>query len=71
MEKEINIFWTDKAKSDLRQIFDYFATEVTEEKAQVIVQSILVRTKQLQANPYSGAIEPYLLHLKFKYRRLI
>jgi plasmid stabilization system protein ParE len=71
MEKKVEIFWTEKAKSDLRDIYNFLVSEIEEKKAFSIIQIISSRTSQLALFPESGSLEPYLLHLKRPYRRLI
>jgi plasmid stabilization system protein ParE len=71
MEKKVEIFWTEKAKSDLRNIYNFLLSEIEEEKAFSIIQTISFRSSQLSLFPESGSLEPYLLHLKLPYRRLI
>ena len=70
MEEEIKIFWTDKAKSDLREIYDFLLLEVEEKKAFEIIQTIYARTNQLYTFPELGSLEPYLIHLRRPYRIL-
>lgn len=71
MEEKITILWTDKAKADLRTIFDYYCLETSEKIAHQMIHKLLKKTTQLSKNPKSGAVEPYLGHLKFEYRRLV
>ena len=71
MEKKINIFWTDRAKSDLRELYDFLKLEIEEEKAFSIIHTIYYRTTQLRAFQELGRLEPYLLHLKRPYKKLI
>jgi len=71
MEESVVVFWTEKAKFDLKEIFDFFLTEVSEKVANSIINSILTKTKQIEINPLSGSIEPYLTNLKKQYRRII
>jgi plasmid stabilization system protein ParE len=71
MEKGYEVVFTIKAKSDLKEIFDYYAIVAGEDKAQSIVNQIILKVSILKLNPFIGMKEFLLSHLKKDYRRLV
>ena len=68
---ELKIFWTDKAKNDLKVIYSYFFNLASKKVAKSITKKIVERTFDLKSNPNLGAIEESLMHRKFSYRSII
>ena len=52
--KKIQVIWTDESLGDLETIHDFLA-EKSPKAAGKVVQSILQRTRQLEAFPESGS----------------
>ncbi len=71
MEKMIEIFWTNKAKNDLKNIFLFLKETISTDKSFEIIYGIIEETDILKNHPYIGSIEEQLLKLRRKYRKLI
>lgn len=67
----VKIIWTNFAIRSLKDIFEYYSTEVDKNVAHKIRRQILKSSKQLINNPYSGPIEPSLTRLKKTHRYLV
>lgn len=67
----LKVFWTETARLQLEDIFDYYNSRVGLQMAKKIVKQIIDRTIQLEKNPRSGQKEPYLDDRKFEYRYLV
>jgi len=67
----MKIIWTEFAKIQLRQIFDYYADVASKSIAHKIVKSIFNRTVLLKTHPKIGTIEEHLSDTPYKYRYLI
>jgi len=67
----MEIIWTETAKNDLKNIFNFIKSEININKAQLIVFQIIDETSVLQNMPEAGQKEPKFEHLKNEYRRLI
>ncbi|NJL77296.1 MAG: type II toxin-antitoxin system RelE/ParE family toxin [Saprospiraceae bacterium] len=65
------IVWTKKAIHDLQIHFSYLCEAVEHHEAKQMIQSIVNHVDVLETQPQIGQKEPYLLHLKRTYRRLI
>jgi plasmid stabilization system protein ParE len=68
---EITAEWTDQSKQQLREIFDYYATEAGLEVAPRIIDCILKRVEILLNNSQAGPVEPLLAEYHRKYRYLV
>ena len=68
---EVKVFWTDFAKKQLRQIFEYHHEKVSLKIARKIVTGIVSEAKLLASNSEIGQIEELLTHRKENFRYLI
>lgn len=67
----LKVFWTDTAKYQLEEIFDYYSHKASLSLARKLVKQIVNRTIQLEQNPKSGSLELLLSKRKFEYRYLV
>jgi len=67
----MKVFWTDTARNQLEDIFNYFSEKANLKTAKKIIEKIIDRTIQLENNPLSGTKEPLLQQRKFEYRYLV
>ena len=68
---ELKIYWTDFAKSGLKEIFDFYSENVSLKVAKNIVEGIVEHTLVLSFQPEIGAIEPLLENRKITFRYLV
>jgi len=68
---ELRVFWTDTARFQLEDIFNYYKDKANIRVARKLVKRIIERTIQLEKNPNSGSKEPLLSNRKFEYRYLV
>ncbi|MCK5838394.1 MAG: type II toxin-antitoxin system RelE/ParE family toxin [Bacteroidales bacterium] len=68
---ELGVFWTDTARFQLEDIFNYYKDTASLKVARKLVKQIIERTIQLEKNPNSGSKEPLLSDRKFQYRYLV
>ncbi len=68
---ELRVFWTDTARFQLEDIFDYYKNAASLKIARKLVNHIIDRTIQLEQKPNSGPKEPLLSNRKFEYRYLV
>ncbi|MFU8842930.1 MAG: type II toxin-antitoxin system RelE/ParE family toxin [Bacteroidales bacterium] len=68
---ELRVFWTNTARFQLEDIFNYYKSEASIRVARKLVKQIIERTIQLEKNPESGPKEPLLTDRKFEYRYLV
>lgn len=68
---ELRVFWTETARLQLEDIFEYYNSRAGLSTARNLVKQIIDRTIQLERNPHSGQIEPLLSDRKFEYRYLV
>jgi toxin ParE1/3/4 len=68
---ELRVFWTQTARLQLEDIFDFYNNRAGLSTAKKIVKQIVGRTIQLEDNPLSGPKEPLLSERKFEYRYLV
>ncbi len=66
---QAKVIWTDEAILDLELIYDFIALK-SEKAAQKLVESLLLRTRQLEDFPTSGPAETEL-SIAQKYRYLV
>ncbi len=64
---ELRVFWTDTARFQLEDIFNFHKDKASIRVARKIVKQIIDRTNQLEKNPYIGTKEPLLSERKFEY----
>ncbi len=68
---ELTVFWTDTARFQLEDIFNYYKDKASLSVARKLVNQIIERTIQLVNNPDSGPKEPMLSERKKEFRYLI
>ncbi|MGQ1947823.1 type II toxin-antitoxin system RelE/ParE family toxin [Geofilum sp. OHC36d9] len=68
---DLRIFWTDTAKYQLEDIFDYYKSKVSIKTAKKIVGKIVDKTLTLKKNPTIGQKEELLTERKNEYRYLV
>ena len=68
---ELRVFWTDTARFQIEDIFNYYKDKASIRVARKLVKQIIDRTIQLEKNPESGSKEPLLTDRKFEYRYLV
>ena len=68
---ELRVFWTDTARFQLEDIFDYYKNAASLKVARKLVKQIIGRTIQLEQKPKSGPKELLLTDRKFEYRYLV
>ncbi len=68
---ELKIFWTDFAKIQLRNIYDYYRENASVRIAKKLVQEIARHTLILKNQPKMGQIEELLLERKEEFRYLV
>lgn len=68
---ELRVFWTDTARFQLEDIFNYYKEKAGIRVAGKLVKQIIDRTIQLEKNPNSGPKEPLLSGRHFEYRYLV
>jgi len=68
---DLRVFWTDTARFQLEEIFDYYKDNANLKIARKLVNKIIDRTIQLEKHPSSGPKEPLLVNRKFDYRYLV
>jgi toxin ParE1/3/4 len=67
----MKVFWTDTARNQLEDIFNYYSEKANLNTAKKLIGKIIDRTIQLENNPLSGTKEPLLQQRKFEYRYLV
>lgn len=68
---ELKVFWTDFAKSELKNIFDYHKEKVSGKIAQQIVEQIVVTADELKSFPEIGTVEELLQSRSENFRYII
>ena len=68
---ELKVFWTDTARFQLEDIFDYHKNIASLKVARKLIKQIIDRTLQLEKKPNSGPKEPLLTDRKPEYRYLV
>lgn len=68
---EVIIEWSDKSKNQIRDIFDYYSSQISPQLAKKIVQTILVKPNILVQQPNIGKREDILLKIDPRIRVLI
>ncbi|MDO5664517.1 MAG: type II toxin-antitoxin system RelE/ParE family toxin [Bacteroidia bacterium] len=67
----LKVFWTDFAKSELRNIFDYYSENASKTIARKIVLKIVNETKILTNHPHIGQVEELLINRKEQFRYIV
>ena len=69
---ELEVIWSDLAKSELANIFKYYSEVAGHRVASRIVKRIVAKADRiLKHNPNIGSIETLLKERKYEYRYLI
>lgn len=68
---ELKIYWTDFAKNELKNIFEYYKENASLSIAKNITKGIAKDTLKLSFQPYIGAKEPLLEDRKQEFRYLV
>lgn len=68
---EIRIRWSNKAKHQLRELFNYYQINASSIVAESLIKSILFRTRNLNFFPNMGKKEELLLHHPKDFRYLV
>ena len=68
---DLRVYWTDTARFQLEEIYDYYKDKANLKIARKLVNKIIDRTIQLEKHPSSGPKEPLLVNRKFDYRYLV
>lgn len=63
--------WSDLAKNQLKNIYDYYSTVAGKRIAKRLIKSLVTRADALYSNPYSGRKEELLLEHPQVYRYLV
>lgn len=67
----LKVFWTDSARLQLEDIFNYYRDNASLKVAQKLKNQIYNRTYQLEKFPKSGSPEPLLCERELEYRYLV
>jgi plasmid stabilization system protein ParE len=67
----MKIDWSDQAKDDIKEIFDYLKSAASEKIARKVVGKIYARLGILTTNPRGGQREWPLEDLPVEFRRLV
>ena len=68
---ELEIFWTDFAKNELRQIFDYYKEKASSTIGRQIVNGIYKTILRLKNKPEIGQKEEFLINRPQGFRYLV
>jgi plasmid stabilization system protein ParE len=68
---ELRIYWTDFAKNELKNIFDYYKKEASLNVARKLVLGITKETQKLKAQPTIGQEEELLMNSERDFRYLV
>ncbi len=68
---ELKIYWTEFAKSELKNIFDYYRDNASLKIAQKITSEIVKSTYKLSLHPLAGMEEPLLQLRKQEFRFIV
>jgi toxin ParE1/3/4 len=67
----MKVEWTDRAKKDLRKLFDYYKDDAQNVVAKSVTNHIVRQSMLLESLPLLGLVEPSLEGKKIEYRSLI
>ncbi|MEM6721823.1 MAG: type II toxin-antitoxin system RelE/ParE family toxin [Bacteroidota bacterium] len=68
---EVRLFWTEFAKNELQQIFNYYHKKATYKIAKKLVNDIYNNSLKLKKQPEIGQIEELLKDHKQNFRYLL
>jgi plasmid stabilization system protein ParE len=68
---ELNIFWTDFAKYELKKIFKYLKENASQKVARNETKKIVKATNRLKLQPEIGQVEQLLVDREQKFRYLV
>lgn len=68
---DLRVLWTDTARFQLEDIYDYYKTKASLKVAKKIVTKIIDRTIKLEKHPNIGQIEELLKERQNSYRYLV
>ena len=68
---DLRIFWTETARYQLEDIFDYYKAKASLNTARKIVKKIVDKSITLEKNPTVGQKEELLKERKNQYRYLV
>lgn len=68
---DLKVLWTDTARYQLEDIFDYYKAKVSTKTAKNLVRKIIDKTLYLEVNPYVGQKEELLTERKYEFRYLL
>ncbi len=67
----LKVYWTDFAKSELKNIYDYHREKVSVKIAEQITKQIVVTADELKSFPEMGAVEEILQSRPENFRYII
>lgn len=68
---EIRIEWSELSERQLKDIFDYYSTEVSPRIARKIINRIIESVSILENNPFAGPVEEFLIGYQEEFRYLV
>lgn len=68
---EMRIIWTEKALTQLEEIFDFYKVQASPEIAKKMIITLIREASILETNPLIGMKEPLLFDRAFEYRYLV
>ena len=68
---DLRVYWTDTARSHLKNIFEFYKTKAGLEIAKKIIFGIINKSIILEINPFIGQKEENLHNRKNEYRYLV
>lgn len=68
---DLKVFWTDTARFQLEDIFDYYKNKASLHVAKKIINQIIDKAIYLEKHPNTGQIEELLKERKNNYRYLV
>lgn len=67
----MKVYWTKFALNSLKEIYDYYKVNVSKSVADKIKNSLLLSTRQLETQPFSGTIEILLESVNEEHRFIL
>ncbi len=68
---EITILWSEISERQLKEIFDYYASQAGVNIARKIISRVIERVSILENNPFAGQKEELLTDYKEDFRYLV
>jgi len=65
------VIWTNKASGQLERSIKYILEEQGYSYAEIVLNQILAKTRELEKQPLRGRPEPRLQHMKSEYRYIV